>query len=48
MIDTLKSTKLASVNTVEKEIKAAKKAQKDINAKIKKAKLQNQKIKVKN
>lgn len=35
----IKATKLASISTVEKEIKDAKKAQKDITAKIKKAKL---------
>ena len=35
----VKSTKLASVNTIKVHIKAAKKAQKDINAKINKAKL---------
>ena len=35
----IKATKLASINTVEKDITAAKQAQKDINAKIKKAKL---------
>ncbi len=35
----IKSSKLVSVTTVEKDIKVAKKAQKEINAKIKKAKL---------
>lgn len=35
----IKATTLASITTVEKDIKAAKQAQKDINAKIKKAKL---------